>query len=221
MAVKIIEELKRREYKVATIKHTHHIMELDKEGSDTYKHTEAGSDITVGVGDKSFFNVKKVLPLDRILFLIKTIEEPDFVVIEGFKDYNYPKISTSKELNDEFTIANVDSFTITDNEVKALVDDVEKFTYDIVDALYTNVCGYNDGVSVGKDIIKGRLNYDPDEFDVSLSIDENVVGLNYFTTHFIKNTLTGMLKTLKTKEFGVKDFDKIELVINNKDNDKD
>ncbi|MDD3408788.1 MAG: molybdopterin-guanine dinucleotide biosynthesis protein B, partial [Methanobacteriaceae archaeon] len=95
LTVRIIKELKKRDFKVASIKHSHHNMVMDKEGTDTFKHKEAGSETVVGIGSSTFFNTDKQLSLDRILFLIKIISEsePDFVVIEGFKGYNYPKIA--------------------------------------------------------------------------------------------------------------------------------
>lgn len=217
LTVKIIEELKKREYKVATIKHTHHIIEIDKENSDTWKHRNAGSDIVVGIGDKTFFNISKVYSLDRLLFLIKAIENPDFVIIEGFKKYSYSKVSTSRNLADEFTIKVIDPFKTNEEEIISLVDDIEKLSYDIIDTLYTNECGYTNGLDIGKAIIKKKLEYDSNELDVSVSIDEKNIGLNYFVNNFIKNTITGMLKTLKTEEFGVKDFNKLEIIINKKE----
>ena len=51
-----------------------------------------------------------------------------------------------------------------------------------------------------------------------LNIDGINIGLNAFVTDFLKNTILGSLKSLSTEEYGVKDFDKIEIIINNKDN---
>jgi molybdopterin-guanine dinucleotide biosynthesis protein B len=219
--VKIIKELKRRDFKVATIKHSHHKMEMDKENTDTWKHKEAGSETVVGIGDRTFFNIAKDLPIERILFLIKIIEEPDFVVVEGFKNYNYSKIVTSKGLEDEFTLKTVDAFNIDENEIKSLVDIIEKNSFDIIDTLHTNECGYVDGESIGKAIIKNEINY-TDDINVHLSINEKVIGLNYFVSDFIKHSVIGMLKSLKTKKYGINEdkcFEKIELIINTK-NDK-
>lgn len=156
-------------------------------------------------------------PLDRLLFLIKVIENPDFVVIEGFKDNNYLKVSTSKILVDEFTMKIIDPFKTSKEEINSLVDDIEKLSFDIIDTLYTNECGYNNGLSIAKAIIKGGLDYNHDDLDVSIAIDENNIGLNFFVNDFIKNTLIGMLRTLKTEEFGVKDFNKLEVIINKKE----
>ena len=94
---KIIKELTNRNFKVASIKHSHHRMEMDHEGTDTYKQMEAGSDFVVGIGGRTYFNINERLDLERILFLIKLMENPDFVVIEGFKAYPYAKIATCEE----------------------------------------------------------------------------------------------------------------------------
>ena len=38
LTVKVIEELTKRGYNVASIKHSHHSIEMDKENTDTWKH---------------------------------------------------------------------------------------------------------------------------------------------------------------------------------------
>lgn len=219
LTVKVIKALAKRGYKVATIKHTHHNMELDKEGTDTWKHKEAGSQLAVGIGSTTFFNVNQEMELERILFLIKMIDNVDFVVIEGFKHYNYPKIATSPNVVDEYTIKEVNSFTITPEEIEDLVDLIEEKGYEIVNTLYNKGCGYNDGDEIAKDIIKGEVNVkDLDSIDVTLSVDGKVVGVNKFVSDFIKQTIVGMLKSLNLKNFGVdedKNLNNVELLIRN------
>jgi len=192
------------------------MLEMDRENTDTWKHKEAGSETVVGIGNRTFFNIAKNLPLERLLFLIKLIDEPDFVVIEGFKNYNYAKISTSKELKDEFTIKTVDALKIKDEKIPKLVDLIEECSYDILDTLYTNNCGLNNGENIGKNIINKNINIDDiNDVDVYLSVNEKVIGLNYFVNNFMKNSILGMLKSLKTEEYGIEGFEKIEIVINN------
>ena len=218
LTVKIIKELKKRDYTVVSIKHSHHQMEMDRENTDTWKHKEAGSEISIGVGSRSFFNINEAIPLERLLFLIKLIKEPDFVVIEGFKTYNYPKIATSPDVEDEYTIEVVDAKKINDTEVENLVDKVEKIGYDILPTLYSSDCGYTDGESIGKAIVNKEIEYDLNQqSDVCLSINDNVIGLNSFVSDFMRESIIGMLKSLKTSEYGVEDFEKIEIIINKKD----
>ncbi|MCC7553728.1 MAG: molybdopterin-guanine dinucleotide biosynthesis protein B [Methanobacteriaceae archaeon] len=217
LTIKIIKELKKRNYKVATIKDSHHKMEMDRENTDTWKHKEAGSEIIIGVGETSFINIQERLSLERLLFLIKILEEPDFVVIEGFKEYKYSKIATSKESFDDYTIQYVDSFNITDDEIVNLVDEIENKSYDILNTLFINNCGFNDGESIAKGIINEKIELeDLDKTNVNLSIDGKVIGLNKFVNKFISDTIMGMLNSLKTKEYSADKKEKIEIIINNK-----
>ena len=215
LTVKVIEELTNRGYNVASIKHSHHTMEMDRENTDTWKHKEAGSQVVVGIGSTTFFNVRQDLELNRLLYLIKHMDNVDYVVIEGFKSYNYPKIATSPEVVDEYTIRQVDSFAITPEGVSELVDLIEKRGHDIVDTLFANNCGFNNGETIAKEIREGNLKVeDLDDIHSYLSIDNKVVGLNRFVSDYLKKTVLGIISTLNLEEYGVEDIEKIELVIN-------
>ncbi len=215
LTMKIIETLRKRGYNVATIKHSHHTMEMDKENTDTWRHKNAGSQLVVGIGSTTFFNIQEILDLERLLFLIKTIGNYDFVVIEGFKSYNYPKIATSPDVVDEYTIKEVNSFEITSQEIEELCDLIETNTHEITDTLYYDDCGYSDGDSISKEIINGNLsNEDLDKVNSVLSVNGKVIGVNEFVSDFIEKTITGLLKTLNLEVYGVKDINKVELLIN-------
>ena len=215
---KVIKELTNRDFKVASIKHSHHQMEMDHEGTDTYKQMQSGSDFVVGIGGRTYFNINERLDLERILFLIKLIENPDFVVIEGFKAYPYAKIATCDEVEDEYTIKVVNSFEITDEEVLDLVDLVEERSYDILDTLFVDDCGYNDASIIGQAFASGKLDYNPDsQAEVNLAIDGINIGLNRFVSNYLKQTILGVLNPLKIKEYGVEDFENIDITIKNKD----
>ena len=200
---KIIKELTNRDFKVASIKHSHHQMEMDHEGTDTYKQMEAGSDFVVGIGGRTYFNINERLDLERILFLIKLMENPDFVVIEGFKAYPYAKIATCEEVKDEYTIRVVNSFEITDEELLELVDLVEERSYDILETLFVSEWG--------------KMDYNPEtQAEVNLAIDGVNIGLNRFVSDYLKQTILGVLAPLKIKEYGVENFDDIDITIKNK-----
>ena len=214
---KIIKELSNRGFKVASIKHSHHQMEMDHEGTDTYKQMEAGSDFVVGIGGRTYFNINERLDLERILFLMKLMENPDFVVIEGFKAYPYAKIATCEEVKDEYTIKVVNSFEITDEELLELVDLVEERSYDILETLFVSECGYNDASLIGQAFAQGKMDYNPEtQAEVNLAIDGVNIGLNRFVSDYLQQTILGVLTPLKIKEYGVENFDDIDITINNK-----
>ncbi|MBR6023952.1 MAG: molybdopterin-guanine dinucleotide biosynthesis protein B [Methanobrevibacter sp.] len=214
LTVKVIEELTKRGYNVASIKHSHHSIEMDKENTDTWKHKQAGANLVVGVGSTTFFNVKAEYDLNRILYLLKHFDNFDFVIIEGYKSYNYPKIITSPEVRDEYTIKEVDSFTIDDEGISELADLIERRGHDIVDTLFANNCGFNDGEAIAEEIREGNLKVeDLDKVHSYLSIDNKVVGLNRFVSDYLKQNILGVISTLNLDEYGVEDINKIELVI--------
>ncbi len=214
LTVKVIEELTKRGYNVASIKHSHHSIEMDKENTDTWKHKQAGANLVVGVGSTTFFNARQEMDLNRILFLIKHMDNFDFVIIEGYKSYNYPKIITSPNVRDEYTIKEVDSFTIDENGVSELADLIEERGHDIVDTLFANNCGFNDGEAIAAEIRRGNLTVDDlDKTHSYLSIDGHVVGLNRFVSDYLKQNVLGVINTLNLKDYGVDNIGKIELII--------
>ena len=57
---KLIAELKRRGYRVGVIKHTHHQVEFDQPGKDTWRHVRAGADVVALASPKGVFLAKKL-----------------------------------------------------------------------------------------------------------------------------------------------------------------
>ena len=214
LTVKVISELTKRGYNVASIKHSHHSIEMDKENTDTWKHKQAGANMVVGVGSTTFFNARKEHDLNRILYLLKHFDDFDFVIIEGYKSYNYPKIITSPNVRDEYTIAEVDSFTIDEKGISDLADLIEQRGHDIVDTLFANNCGFNNGEAIAKEIRTGKLSVENlDDVHSYLSIDDHVVGLNRFVSDYLKQGVLGVINTLNLKDYNVEDVRKIELLI--------
>lgn len=214
LTVKVIEELTKRGYNVASIKHSHHTMEMDKENTDTWKHKQSGSQVVVGIGSTTFFNVRREMDLNRLLFLIKYMDDIDFVVIEGFKKYNYPKIITSSDVRDEYTIKEVDSFAIDQNGIEELADLIEQRGHDIVDTLFANNCGFNNGEAIAAEIRQGNLTTENlDDVKSYMSIDGHVIGLNRFVSDYLKQTVLGVVSTLNLDDYNVENIENIELLI--------
>jgi molybdopterin-guanine dinucleotide biosynthesis protein MobB len=90
---KIIPELKRRGYRIATVKHHSHAgFDIDQPGKDSYRHAQAGSDHVVIVApDKiaSYRMVQKEPTLDEI---IRDIDDVDIILVEGYKQAGKPSM---------------------------------------------------------------------------------------------------------------------------------
>jgi molybdopterin-guanine dinucleotide biosynthesis protein B len=82
---KLIPELKRRGYRVATIKHDAHQFEIDHPGKDSYRHFHAGSDWTLIGSPTQLASVRRLdreLTLDEIAANISGV---DIILTEGYK----------------------------------------------------------------------------------------------------------------------------------------
>ena len=83
---KLIPELKRRGYRLATIKHhSHPGFEIDQQGKDTWRHAQAGSDhVILAAPDKiaSIRRLERELSLDEIA---AAIQDVDLILTEGYK----------------------------------------------------------------------------------------------------------------------------------------
>jgi molybdopterin-guanine dinucleotide biosynthesis adapter protein len=90
---KLIPELKRRGYRVATIKHHAHAgFEIDQPGKDTWRHAQAGSDMVVISAPDKLAMIEKLeseLSLDEIASRISGV---DIILTEGFKKAGKPAI---------------------------------------------------------------------------------------------------------------------------------
>lgn len=93
LIVKLVKELKLRGYKVATIKHSHHQLELDTQGKDSWQHTQAGADAVI-VASRNIMGVIRKTPTEHPLpEIVNTyLHDMDIVVVEGYKSEDIPKI---------------------------------------------------------------------------------------------------------------------------------
>ncbi len=110
---KIIPELKKRGYKVGIIKHDVHQFEIDYEGKDTYRMTQAGADTVVIASTEKIAMIKNVMSpsprpspsrgedkgegemsIDEITQQL--LQDVDIVITEGYKRQGKPKIEATR-----------------------------------------------------------------------------------------------------------------------------
>jgi molybdopterin-guanine dinucleotide biosynthesis protein B len=90
---KLIAELKRRGYKVAIVKHSHHADDLDTAAKDTWRFTRAGSEISA-INSLDHLAIYRRIdhyfdPQEISNFILW---DYDLILTEGFKGSSYPKI---------------------------------------------------------------------------------------------------------------------------------
>lgn len=229
LVVKVIKELKKRGFEVATIKKTHST--FDTNGRDTSKHSEAGAGIVVGSGIETFFKIDKELELVEILKevkemkRIKGVKAPDFVILEGFKESPYIKIATAEYKtdynNDETIIKTVNVNDLSDRDLCKIVDLMEDRSFGILPMLNCKKCGFDNCNEFRLAKIEGvapkEVQCITDVDTAILKVDDLAIPMNPFVKELVKNVVAGIVKTLRTEEFGAGDFKKIELIVEKED----
>ncbi len=92
----LIRELKRRGYRVGTIKHDAHSFEIDHPGTDTWCHAQAGSDHVVISSPRRMASIRRVERELRLDELAAGMADVDIVLTEGYRRGNAPKIEVSR-----------------------------------------------------------------------------------------------------------------------------
>lgn len=120
---KLIPEMKRRGYRVGSIKHTAHGFDMDREGKDSFRHQRAGSE-TVAVASPQQVVLIKNVASDSLKGVEAFFADMDLVLVEGYKKEKRPKIEV---FNAEFHQAPInpddgDLFAfVTDDSIKVRV----------------------------------------------------------------------------------------------------
>jgi molybdopterin-guanine dinucleotide biosynthesis adapter protein len=96
LLVRLVEELTRRGYRLATVKHAHHSFDIDHPGRDSYRHREAGAREVAVV---SRYRWALMHELDGLAAEEPSLQEIlgklgpcDLVLVEGYKRDRHPKI---------------------------------------------------------------------------------------------------------------------------------
>lgn len=99
---KIIAEIKRRGYRLATIKHDVHGFEIDQPGKDTWLHAQAGADVVAISSFNKMAIIEKLESEYSLDQMIEKIENVDIIITEGYKTENKPKLEVfRKDISNE------------------------------------------------------------------------------------------------------------------------
>lgn len=183
---KVVKELKDKGYRVAVIKHDTHGFEIDHPGKDSWRMTQAGSDVVVISSADKMAMIKKTsqeLSLDQLEAYI--MGGVDIILAEGYKSSDKPKIEISRaDVSDELLC--------TEQELLALVTD-QHFDLDVPQFALDDVRG------VVEFLIENVLGQQR-ELEVFLSVNGNPVGIGNFVRSVFTNTILGLVASLHGTE---------------------
>jgi molybdopterin-guanine dinucleotide biosynthesis adapter protein len=190
---RLVQELKSRGYRVATIKHAPHGTSFDEGSKDSWRHIEAGSEATVVSSPDSLVLVKPVSQdssLEEIAHVLG--EDYDIILSEGFKQGNAPKIEVHRKAIGE------------------PLKDIKKLMAVVTDEpLQTKVrqFSFEDSKGLADLLEKGFIR--PQKERVSLYVNNAPVVLTTFPKQIIASVLMAMTSCLK----GVKEISSLQIFL--------
>ena len=91
--VRLVAELKRRGLRVATLKHSAADFQVDREGTDTWRYAQAGSDLVAIAGRDRMAIIEQWREEPSLEALLARLpSDLDIVITEGYKRAPTPKI---------------------------------------------------------------------------------------------------------------------------------
>jgi molybdopterin-guanine dinucleotide biosynthesis adapter protein len=181
---KLVPELTRRGYRIATVKHDVHGFEVDREGKDSWRHKRAGAHTVVISSPQKVALIRDV---ERDLSLMeirdKLIRNVDLVLSEGYKKDVQPKVEIfRKERHQELLCSKEDNLI-------AIVSD-QTFNVGVPCFDLEDMKGLSDFIEK-EFLIPGKGK------EVSLNVGGKPIPLSPFVTDFMAKTIKGMLSALK------------------------
>jgi len=120
---KLIIEMKRRGFRIGTLKHHFHSgFEVDQPGRDSWRHAQAGSEhVIIAAPDKiaSYRLLQQELEFEEIL---KEFKDLDLILVEGYKSAKQPSIEVVRLENGIQIISEPKQRIAFASDVKLVVD---------------------------------------------------------------------------------------------------
>lgn len=197
----ITKELTRRGHRVATVKHINEPdFTINPQGKDTWRHAQAGAQITIGVARKELAIVRKTdttkLSLNDITQNIGN--NMDIIITEGFRnlvkqDQTIPKIVSVKNKKE------VEEATETFKPILAFTGSIAKTETTGLKAPYVDV--QNEPNKLG-DIIENRVKPIIEKRreakeTLTININNKIIPLNPYVQKITRNVLLAIISTLK------------------------
>jgi molybdopterin-guanine dinucleotide biosynthesis protein B len=175
----LIAELKRHGHKVAIVKHSHHTDDLDTSAKDTWRFTQAGSELSA-INSLDHLAIYRRMehyfdPQEISNFVLW---DYDLILTEGFKGSNYPKIEVHRKEQGEDLLTDPKQLlaVVTDEPLET---DVPQFS--------------RNEVSKIADLIENTLLAQQQEDDVDLIVNGSYIPISPSLKDLLTRTLFAMI----------------------------
>jgi cyclic pyranopterin phosphate synthase len=125
---KVVRALTEKGLRVAVIKHDGHHFEIDREGKDSWRFTQAGADITIlSSQEKTAYMEQRPLSLQALLAMVHGV---DLILVEGYKNEGLPQIGIARKATGKGFTAPLDRFMAVITDLEDVDVNVPRFDLD-------------------------------------------------------------------------------------------
>lgn len=124
ITTKLISGLSTQGFRVAAIKHDAHHASMDVAGTDSYRFTQAGAHQVLLDSDRDLFYHQTGQAVNVSQLVHRLEKQNDFILIEGHKGLNYPKLVLLKGNESVVDVATnniANTASLGDNEQAQLI----------------------------------------------------------------------------------------------------
>lgn len=131
---KLIPLLKARNLRIATIKHDGHDFCPDVEGTDSFRHRQAGAFGTAIFSKNRWMVIKEESNID-VKDLISQFPEADLIILEGFKFSPYPKVEIVRGDNSNSPVSKKETVLSYVSDLDKFYENIPQFSLEEVEEL--------------------------------------------------------------------------------------
>lgn len=120
LVTRLVSEFTRRGYDVSTVKHAHHAFDIDKPGTDSFRHREAGAgEVMIVSGHRwALMHELRGEAEPPLAAALARLSPCDLILVEGYKREGHPKIEARRR-----DAARRDPLAPGDNSIVAVAAD--------------------------------------------------------------------------------------------------
>lgn len=224
--VETITKMLSKNLRLWTIKHIS--TSFDTTDKDTWRHLNAGAETAIAVTKGEVVTIRKETDASLDNIVKEVPDDVDLVLVEGFKMSTFPKIVSARNSADARETLGLTSniFAVyLAGPIESREDMIEGVPVLTLEALEARIeqmvvsdiagklsglnckrCGFPSCEALAEAIFRKETTlkecYILGEHEVNLTIDGRNVNLSRFPEEFIKNTVLGMVKSLKEIDDG-------------------
>lgn len=107
---RLVQEITKRGYSVSTIKHAHHLVDVDQPGTDSFRHRQAGAQEVILASANRYAVMHEMRGAAEPLLpeLLDRLIPVDLVLVEGYKTAAHPKLETFRKVVREMPLAHTE-----------------------------------------------------------------------------------------------------------------